>query len=229
MGRVFGVSIGFIAVLAVIWFCSGNGIPKLHTMQETIVQMPTEPEATQTLAPVVGQGQYTFLVAKSIGAYEGQEGLSGVAALELWNTGKSDIKYAEVLVEQQERQLRFVVSYLPAGCGIIVPEKNNTPYTRDGITDFRCLTAMPLENGADKGSIAVIETSRYTLQITNLTSETVGCVRIFYKPYNADRALFEGNVTYCVVIPDLAPGESREIAPYLYASDETKVVAVITE
>lgn len=225
MGRFLGVSISLAAVLAVIWFCSGNGIPRLSREQEILMEQPhSQPEATDVIAPVVGQDRYTFLVAKKIGSL----GADGVAALELWNTGKSDIKYAEVLVEQQERQLRFAVSYLPAGCGIVVPEKNNALYTKDGITDFRCLSVKTLEEQGDM-AVSVVETSRYTLQVKNLTTQTVACVRVFYKPYNAREGVFEGNVTYCVIVPDLSPGESREIAPYLYAADETKVVAVITE
>lgn len=225
MGRILGIGISLAVVLAVIWFCSGNGIPHLPTAQEIIMEQPTyQPEATEVVASVAGQGERVFLVAKRIGPY----GEDAVAGLELWNTGKCDIQYAEVLVEQQERQLRFAVSYLPAGCGIVVPEKNDMAYTKDGITGFRCLSAKPLE-GAANAVIDVAETSRYTLQITNLTEETVANTRIFYKPYNPQEALFEGNVTYCVIVPNLGPGESREIAPYLYAADETKVVAVITE
>ena len=96
-----------VAVLTVIWFCSGNGVPSLHREPAvTFPQISSEPEATQTLAPVEGQGQYTFLVAKRIGPYEADDEFAGAAALELWNTGDRDIKYAEVMVEQQERQLR---------------------------------------------------------------------------------------------------------------------------
>ncbi len=228
MGRILGVSIALVAVLTVIWFCSGNGVPSLHREPAAAFpQTPTEPEATQTLAPVEGQGQYTFLVAKRIGQYEADGEMNGVAALELWNTGNRDIKYAEVLVEQQERQLRFAVTYLPAGCGMIVPEKNNAPYTKAAITDFQCLSVKTFEQVG--GAISVVESSRYSLQVTNLTGQTIDCVRIFYKPYNAAEALLQGGVTYCVIVPNLGPGEVRELTPYCYIADETKVVAVLTE
>lgn len=234
MGRFLGVSVGLVVVLAVVWFCSGNGFPTVPAQsRDNVPQFSSEPDPTQVpaTAPEASQQSHTALTAKRLISFDGRtdEELTGVAALELWNWGDSDIAYAEVAVYQQDRELRFITTYIPAGGSVLVPEKDGSPYTQAAVTDFQCVRVIPMEEEDCGDNISVAESGAYSLTVTNLTRETVDCVRVFYKQYDTEGDFFVGGTTYCVVIPNLAAGESRELTPYRYAAGDTKVVAVTTE
>lgn len=234
MGRFFAVSLGLAVVLTVVWFCSGNGFPEVSVKpRDTAPQFSSGPAATQppTTPPETSDQPVPILAAKQLVSFDGSEDdeLAGVAALELRNMGTSGIAYAEVVVYQQDRQLTFVTTYIPAGGSVLVPEKDKKTYTQAAVTDFQCLRVIPMEAQGCAQTVSVAQTGAYSLTVTNLTQEAVGCVRVFYKQYDTEGDYFVGGTTYCVVIPNLAAGENRELTPYRYAADSTKVVAVTVE
>ena len=146
MARLLGIIGGLMAELALIWFCWGNyAAPSDHTVlqfwrQPQNTQPATEPEET-TLPlddPVAG----VMLIARSLLPYEGQE-MPGSAALELWNGGDKAIAYAQVIVVQGERELRFEAADIPPGGRVIVPERDGQPYLRGAVTEVFCPVVIP--------------------------------------------------------------------------------------
>ena len=237
MIRLLGVSISLLAVLGLIWVCCGNGLPVVSG--STVPQFSQRPSETepQTLPsespaqndPVAG----AMLVARSLLPYDGpalwdEEGmLSGVAALELWNAGKKAIRYAEILVWQGKKAYTFTATYIPAGCRVVVLEKNKSPYTRDAVTDIEFGAVVPLEES--QTAVSVTEEGAFSLRVTNKTREPLSAVRVFYKQYDATRGIYVGGTTYSAVITALQPGECRSMMPHRYAADYAKVVAVVAE
>jgi hypothetical protein len=67
------------------------------------------------------------------------------------------------------------------------------------------------------------------MTVTNLTAEVMPCVRVFYKQHEGASDLYVGGITYSAVIPDLQPGETRQITPYRYANGYSAVVAVVID
>ena len=65
--------------------------------------------------------------------------------------------------------------------------------------------------------------------VTNLTDRVLPYVRIFYKQHDAKEDLHIGGITYSAVLPDLMPGETRDITPYRYANGHSAVVAVVID
>lgn len=241
MARLLGVGISLLAVLALIWGCWEKGVPAvsgstvppyLWETQES--QPPTSPEEdTQPpYDPVAG----AMLIASHLLPYDGPvlwdgEGtdLSSVAALELWNAGDTGVEYAQVIVWQGERELRFEVTYIPPGGRVIVPEKDASPYFRGAVTDIEYPVVVPMEEAVQTDAVAIAENGAFAMTVTNVTENTLSCVRVFYKQYDAQKGMYVGGVTYSAVLTDLKPGESRNLMPYCYAAGYAKVAAVVTE
>jgi len=238
MGRLLGVIMGLLAELVLVWVCWGNDIPGQPSPsrsdslpQQTVPSTQPQEETETSYDPVAG----AMLIARSLLPYDGpalwdKEGdMSGVAALELWNAGERGIQYAQILVRQEDRELVFTATYIPPGGTVVVPEANAHPYSKGAVTEIEFPVVVSMEDGWRPDGVSVTENGAFSLTVTNETQETIPCVRIFYKQYDAQRGVYVGIVTYSIVISDLKPGESRTVMPYAYAADHAKVVAVVTE
>lgn len=235
MARLFGAGLGLLAMLTVIWLgwefgspaVSGSTLPPAFQAPEE-TQPPIEP--TDGYDPVAG----AMLIAKELLPYDGPAlwdagEIGGVAALELWNAGDKLIRYAEVVVRQGERELTFAVTFLPPGGRVIVPEKEQQPYTRAAVTDIFYPIVLPMDKETGSERVTVTESGAFSLVVTNVTEEALSCVRVFYKQYDARRGVYVGAATYSAVLTGLKPGERRTVMPYRYAAGYTKVVAVVAE
>lgn len=240
MARLLEVSISLLTVLAVIWGGWWKGLPAtagnktpydLQQPQETTPSTAPTEETQPQYDPVAG----ALLICKSLLPYDGpalwEEGaqLPSVAALELWNAGDIGIRYAEVVVVQGDRELRFEATYIPPGGRVVVPEKNGQEYLRDAVTDISYPVVIPMEKETGAAAVSVTENGTFAVTVTNVTQERIACVRIFYKQYDAEHDVCVGGTTYSAVLTDLKPGESRNLMPYRYAAGYAKIVMVIVE
>ncbi len=226
MKRMMGVSAGLFTVLLLVWLCCGNGVPRGLARENPAAPqfyLP-EPEAAPTAARETEAADlyYSAVVAQNF-----QCGTDGVAALELWNTGKTVVKYVQAVVCQEQRELHFEATFLPPGGRALVLEKSGQAYTLDRVTDVRCNSAHRLTRQTPE--VNVEEQGMCSLKISNQTDRVLSSVRVYYKEYRQDLGLYIGEVTYSLVVTDLQPGESRSFSPCHYVSDRFHVVAVTVE
>ena len=125
--------------------------------------------------------------------------------------------------------MRFAATYIPPGGCVLVPEKDRQLFADGDVTSVRCVAAIPLEAKDGKTAVKVEDSGYFRLSVNNLTQQTLGCVRVFYKQYSAEQAMYIGGVTYSAVLTELLPGQCRIVTPYQYASGYAKVVAVVVE
>ena len=67
-----------------------------------------------------------------------------------------------------------------------------------------------------------------TFTVTNLTEETIPCVRIFYKLYMEDKGIYVGGITYNVKVTELEAGTSQTVSPSHYAQGYSRLMMVRT-
>lgn len=242
MIRLLGIGISLTALLGLIWYCSTNSAAVLtETIQEPAPQFrpaptqqaQTQPEPTEE---TVCRMPYAGIFAQRLVSYDGpffedasEKELIGVAALELRNTGDAVVEYVEAVVYQEHRQLRFEATFIPPGSSVLVLEKDAQRYDTGLITDFSCPTVVRMESQDWSESVSVKQDGFCGLTVDNLTEDTLGCVRVFYKQYYEKDDLLLGGITYCLVLTDLQPGRSRTVDPYHYAAQYSRVVAVTVE
>ncbi len=241
MKRLVGWGISLAAVLSVVWFFFGREAAVISATADAGPQF--YPAATQAAAAVLdatvettGKTSNTSVVAHRLISYDGpfledgsQEELVGVAALELRNTGDTVAEYVQAVVQQGQRQLHFEATFIPPGATVLALEADRTPYTADPVTDFRCPAIVGMEPQSWERSVRVETQGQCGLTVTNLTQEPIRCVRIFYKQYYEAEDMYLGGVTYCLVVTQLLPGQSRSLSPYHFATRYSRVVAVTVE
>jgi hypothetical protein len=239
-----------VALVFLLGFGMGCGVAGLgspapaETIRETEPkpsEKPTQPDVEQ-----VGDAEnpagfpyklaYTSLVVQKLIAYEGvyledgsEEAVTDVAALVLENTGTIGIEYAQIILEQNGRELSFDATYIPPKSKILLLEENKQPFSAAAVTACRCRTVIPGVFDRAERMVSIRETGLGTLEVSNLTQQDLDSIRIFYKHHEGENDLYVGGITYSTVIPDLKPGETRSITPYRYASGYAQVVAVVPE
>ena len=201
--------------------------------QETLVQTGDKPIEEDTFPMAL---QYTALVVEKLSSYDGpwledgsEENVIGVAALLVRNTATVGIEYARITLMQNGRELVFDATYIPPKSSILLLEENKTLYSDAPVSKCRYRTVIPGDFDLSRRYVRIEEEGLGSLKVTNLTQETMHCVRIFYKHHDLQADLYVGGITYSVVIPDLQPGETRLVTPYRYACGYALVAAVEVE
>lgn len=209
--------------------------------QQVTAPIPVKPNVQQVGGTDDATGfpfklEYTSLVAQKLIAYEGayledgsEEAVEDVAALVLENTGTTGIEYVQIVVLQNGRELSFDGTYIPPKSTVLLLEENKQPYADAAVTDCHCRTVIPGFFDRAQRTVEIKETGMCTLEVTNITEETLESVRIFYKHHEGETDLYVGGITYSTAIPILEPGETRSVTPYRYASGYAQVVAVVPE
>ena len=180
--------------------------------------------------------KFTPLVARQLVSYDGpyledgtEEELVGVAALLVENTGTIGIECVQLVVSQGQRELVFDATYVPPRGSVLILEKNRQLYTQETIEGCRCKTFIPGTFDWEKDRIRIQQGKGFSMAVTNLTDQPMLVVRVFYKQHEGENDLYIGGITLSAVIPDLQPGETREITPYRYAYGYSGVVAVVID
>lgn len=193
---------------------------------------PDAPPMVQAAAPEGLAVQYTNLICRELACYDGayledgtDEEMAGITALVLENTGNTGLRQTSIVVIKDGQSLNFEASFIPPNSTVLVLEKNRFPYAGPEMDSCYCLTAIPEEFDCADDQIAIKEEGM-GLTVTNLTAEEMTGIRLHYKQYYAQEALYLGGITYSTEIYCLLPGESRSISPYHYAAGYGAVVAV---
>lgn len=151
-----------------------------------------------------------------------------VAAAYIYNKGNTPIEYAEILVGYAEDALTFQVSALPEGKGILVQEKN---MKKVPLGDAKSCTATVIPRAAFEMSehqVSVKDNGDDTITIKNLTNQTIPAIRIFYKYYMEQEAMYLGGIAFSSKVTNLGAGEEVVIQPSHYFSEGCRVIRVST-
>lgn len=239
-----------MVLVFVLGFGAGCGAAKLGSRNGPETEVTTRPKPSESPArpdteQVGGAAEpagfpykleYTSLVAQKLIAYEGvyledgsEEAVTDVAALILENTGTIGVEYVQIVLQQNGRELSFDGTYIPPKSRVLLLEENKQPYSPAPVTACRCRTVIPGVFDRAERTVSIREIGLGTLEVTNLSEQDLEGIHIFYKHHEGENDLYVGGITYSTVIPDLAPGETRSVTPYRYASGYAQVVAVVPE
>lgn len=177
----------------------------------------------------------TELVVRKISAYEGVYLENGadvqakdVCAMLVTNTGKSQVEYAEITVSQGTKQMLFKISTLPAGASVVVQEADQLAYEKLTAPVFSAECATTNDFGMAEDKIKVEELENGKLRVTNLTDEEIPTVRLFYKFYMKEEAVYVGGITYTAKITNLEANAAQEITAKHYSSGNSKIMMIRT-
>lgn len=153
--------------------------------------------------------------------------VKNVAAIQVKNTSKQVIEYAQIELYNGDKKLIFEVSTLPANSSVVVMEKNKTTLSSSkGVTYGKSTVAYTnkLEKSSD---IKYKILDNNGIKVTNKSKKDIDCVRIFYK-YKSEDGYYVGGITYTAKIENLKAGKSQTIYPSHYATEGGEIMMVKT-
>ena len=150
------------------------------------------------------------------------------AAVVVENVGGIGVEYADIVIDQSGIPLKFTASAIPAGTTIIVQEANGAAYSDSSIQECSANVALIENFEMSSSMVEVVENERGSLSVTNLGSETIPCVRIFYKFALEKGSIYVGGITYTAKITELEPGVTQEVAPSHYVAGSSEIMMVRT-
>ena len=219
---------------ALLWTAAGQARDRQEVLQ--VFQPATEPAQTQSAPekslefPVVVRS--TGLIVQNLVNYEGvllesdsEEPAGEIMALMVYNSTDQMILSAELQLQQQERELRFLITWLPPHSRLLVVEQRGQAYENTPVTRCSCLALKTREQG--KPSVEVLEVPA-GLSVKNLGETTARQVLVHYKQYIPQGDFYLGGITKTAEILGLQAGESRDLLPPGYAPGYSRVVAVET-
>lgn len=214
------------------------------TTEPTVPETTKKPSATQQPTPTTEpvktlsfpyQIPGTSLVIQKLDSYDGpflEDGsdrdVSGVCALVVKNSGSKAVEYAKITLTQGERTLTFVISGLRAGASTVVQEQAAAAYSKDSYHECTAEVAELSSFEMSSSMVQVTENEDGTLNVTNLTQETIPCVRVFYKFCMTPGFIYVGGITYTAKLTELAPGQTQQVTASHYASGYSEVIMVRT-
>lgn len=173
----------------------------------------------------------TCLIAQYPVLYEGpyvedgsDEYVVDVASIVLFNTARTGIDYARVVLQWDQGEYVFEAQMLPPRGAVMVLDKGRQKFQQHQWTACKGTQQMGEGNWLDRQVITVEEVDSTTIRIENVTDDPLQDVRIYYKSYLLPDELYIGGITYCAGIKNLAPGESVQISPFRYVKDYSKIV-----
>ena len=177
----------------------------------------------------------TSLTIQKIGAYSGifledgsDQEIDHVTTIVLTNTGHTNVEYASITLEREGETLEFEASDIPNGASVTVQEKNQTIYQEGAYSACEGIAAEIEDFEMSEDMVSVEETEKGALKVTNLTSETIPCVRIFYKFYMEEENAYIGGITYTAKLTELTAGSSETITPSHYSAGYSRIIMVRT-
>ena len=177
----------------------------------------------------------TGITVQNISSYSGiyvedgsDQEISNVSAMQMYNSGSNAVEYVSVSVKCNGEQLEFEASDIPAGASVMVQEKNKKAYQSGTYTECVGTAAKVDGFGMSEDKVQVTPNDDNTFTVTNLTEETIPCVRIFYKLYMEDKGIYVGGITYNVKVTELEAGTSQTVSPSHYAQGYSRLMMVRT-
>ena len=154
--------------------------------------------------------------------------VENVAMLLVKNTGTQPVEYTQICIQYGEESLLFDISALPVGERIVVQEKFCKKIPEKDATSASAMVIYRADMAASNEKISVVDNGDNTLTITNLSGEMIPSLRLFYKYYMTDEAVFVGGIAFTVRLTRLPAGASITIQPTHYNSATSRVVMTLT-
>lgn len=175
----------------------------------------------------------TALVAQYPVLYEGpfiEDGscdyVVDVAALVVFNTARTDIENARIVLQWDQGAYIFETELLPARKAVLVLDKSRQKYVQHDWVSCVGTQQTGEVPCLSEDALVIENLDMSTIRVTNITSSELKGIRIYYKSYLPAEDLYIGGITYSLGIPELAPGESVAISPFRYADGYSEVVRV---
>ena len=151
--------------------------------------------------------------------------VKNVAAIEVKNTSKKAVEFAQIQLYNGDKKLVFDVSTLPANSSAVVMEKNKASFDSSKGVTYGGTTASYTNKLEKSSAIKYKKVANNGIKITNTSSKKIPCVRVFYK-YKSDDGYYVGGITYTAKVKDLKAGASQTIYPSHFASDGGEIMMV---
>lgn len=151
--------------------------------------------------------------------------VKNVAAIEVKNTSNKPLEFAQIQLYNGNKKLVFDVSTLPANSSAVVMEKNKASFSSSKGVTYGGTTAGYVNSLEKASSIKCKKVKNNGIEVTNTSSKTIPCVRVFYK-YKSSEGYYVGGITYTAKVKDLKAGASQTIYPSHFASDGGEIMMV---
>lgn len=153
--------------------------------------------------------------------------VDNVAAIQVKNTSKKALEFAQIQIYNGDKKLVFDVSSLPANSSAIIMEKNKAPLDKSKSITYGG-TAGGYTNKLEKdATIKYQKVDNNGIKVTNKSNKNIPCVRIFYK-YKSSEGYYIGGITYTAKINNLKAKESQTIYPSHFDSEGGEIMMIKT-
>ena len=153
--------------------------------------------------------------------------VDNVAAIQVKNTSKKALEFAQIQIYNGDKKLVFDVSSLPANSSAIIMEKNKAPLDKSKSITYGGTTGGYTNKLEKDATIKYQKVDNNGIKVTNKSNKNIPCVRIFYK-YKSSEGYYIGGITYTAKINNLKAKESQTIYPSHFDSDGGEIMMIKT-
>ena len=153
--------------------------------------------------------------------------VKNMAAIQVKNTSKQVVEYAQIELYNGDKKLVFEVSTLPANSSAVVMEKSKTTFDSSKNVTYGKSTVAYTDKLEKSSDIKYKVLDNNGIEVTNKSKKDIGCVRVFYK-YKSEEGYYVGGITYVAKVNNLKAGTSETIYPSHFATDGGQVMMVKT-
>ena len=153
--------------------------------------------------------------------------VDNVAAIQVKNTSKKALEFAQIQIYNGDKKLVFDVSSLPANSSAIIMEKNKAPLDKSKSITYGGTTGGYTNKLEKDATIKYQKVDNNGIKVTNKSNKNIPCVRIFYK-YKSSEGYYIGGITYAAKINNLKAKESQTIYPSHFDSEDGEIMMIKT-
>ena len=153
--------------------------------------------------------------------------VDNVAAIQVKNTSKKALEFAQIQIYNGDKKLVFDVSSLPANSSAIIMEKNKAPLDKSKSITYGGTTGGYTNKLEKDATIKYQKVDNNGIKVTNKSNKNIPCVRIFYK-YKSSEGYYIGGITYTAKINNLKAKESQTIYPSHFDLDGGEIMMIKT-
>ena len=191
----------------------------LSLVRENEVKLPCRVEETALIASQLVMYEGPFLETG------GDEPVSDITALILYNSGECEIAQAEVVLTG-EQKLTFFASNIMPGARVLVLEKNAAAWQQWNISSCSGWVNKETQPSIPEDWLQIEQVDMGTVAVTNISREKLTDICLFYKNYLEEGDLYVGGITYMKQIGSLEPGQSATVTLPRYAAGYSRIIKV---
>lgn len=152
------------------------------------------------------------------------EQVMNVAAVLIENTGLSMLSVVELELTVGGESYCFTANMVPPCARVLVPERNKSPYTDEGIVACRgwCAVAadMPVY------TIRITPVSMGELRFSNFSDQPITQLSVYHRSYLPEADIYVGGVAFETVVAYIPPKSFTQIQPGFYAYGYSEIVYI---